>query len=112
MSQSSSEFTGERTGTDDLTESDRHRLLAAEHRRIALDILEGRTAPVELEELAVGVVGRENGPRAADVETVERVAIMLHHVHLPKMAEFGVVDYDPDTNRVESCPARRASSTE
>jgi hypothetical protein len=37
--------------------------------------------------------------RSKDV-TVERVAVTLHHVHLPKMDDVSVVDYDPDESLV------------
>jgi hypothetical protein len=42
--------------------------------------------------------------KAADEEFVERVKISLHHNHLPKMADLGVVEYDPDATRIDSCP--------
>lgn len=85
----------------DLSTSERCSLLASDRRRLALDILTGKTAPVELEELAVGIAAREGGSDAVDEETVERVAITLHHVHLPKMVDLGVLDYDPKTNRID-----------
>lgn len=91
---------------DGISETDRHRLLASEQRRMALEILKGRTAPVDLEDLAAGIAGREDGADAADEEAVEHVAVQLHHAHLPKMAELGIIDYDPDTNRIKSCPVR------
>lgn len=89
------------TNASDLTASDRHRLLAVERRRLVLDILAGNTDPVELDELATGIVEREDGTDAVDEPTVERVAITLHHVHLPKVAQFGIIDYDPKTRRIE-----------
>jgi hypothetical protein len=87
---------------DRLTESEYHELLAVERRRTALDILASANAPVTLEELAATVAERESGPDIPDEATIERVAITLHHNHLPKMADVGAIDYDPDTPRVES----------
>lgn len=85
----------ERVSTAPLTESERHSLLAAERRRLVLDVLEQGSTPVELQELAVEVAAREAASGQPDAETVERVSVSLHHVHLPKLAEHGVVDYDP-----------------
>lgn len=87
--------------TPDLTASDRHRLLAAERRRLVLDMLARNTASVELDELASGVVAREDGIEAVDEAAIERVATALHHVHLPKIAQFGIIDYDAEAHRVD-----------
>lgn len=86
----------------DLTASERHRLLAADRRRLALVVLVERTAPVELDELAADVAAREAESIATDDETIEHVAIELHHAHLPKLASAGVLEYSPETNLIES----------
>ena len=83
------------------TESDRHRLLAVERRRVLVDVLADHRSPISLAELAKAVAGRETDGRDIDAGTVERITIALHHQHLPLMAEAGVVDYDPDSKRVE-----------
>lgn len=88
--------------TTHLPESERHRVLASERRRLILDVLAERSTPVDLADLAAAVATRES-----DGETdgdVDRVALTLHHVHLPKMAAHGVVGYDPDAGRIESSP--------
>ncbi|MFC7132704.1 MULTISPECIES: DUF7344 domain-containing protein [Salinibaculum] len=101
MSQSPTDSTREYAGIEDLPTSDRHKLLAAECRRAVLDILTERAGPVDLEELAVAIAAREAAEDAVNEKTVERVAIGLHHNHLPLMAEFGVIDYDPEATLVE-----------
>lgn len=101
MSESSEHTSGTDESAAELTASERHSLLAADRRRLALDILAGRSSPVEPEGLAARVTARGNGSAAAE-ESVERVAITLHHTHLPKMAEMGVVDYDPVTRTAAS----------
>lgn len=104
MSQSSPEDVTATYGeTTDLSEGERHRLLRAERRRVTLEVLTDWSAPVDVEDLAAAVAEREAD--GADESTVRRVTVSLHHLHLPKMAEAGVVDYDPGAARVESCPS-------
>lgn len=83
-----------------LSEDERHRVLAAERRRVLLDVLAEREPPVHVEELAAAVADREEA--VVDQEAVQEVAVGLHHVHLPTLGACGVVDYDPDTNVVVS----------
>lgn len=84
-----------------LPESERHRLLASEPRRRTLDVLLGRTSPIELEELAASVAAR-----GTESDAAEHLALRLHHVHLPMMDEAGIIDYAPEANRIESGPDR------
>ena len=91
-------------GTTALNPSERHRILAAERRRLALDYLADRTGPVDLDELSAAIAAREGDEDSADDDTVEHVAVSLHHVHLLKMAAIGVIDYEPASSVVESCP--------
>lgn len=81
-------------GVADLTESDRYRLLAAERRRIVIDILGDRSAPVDLEELAMAVAKREPGVDETHEEAITRVMTSLHHRHLPMMVEADIISYD------------------
>ncbi|MFC7079662.1 DUF7344 domain-containing protein [Halorussus caseinilyticus] len=78
--------------------------LAAERRRNALYVLYRRAEGITLSELAEEIAGAED----ADAE---RVATSLHHVHLPKLADVGVADYDPAAETVrlatDSEPFRR-----
>lgn len=102
MSRSTHNGIGANAGIERLTESERYRLLADEQRRAAIDALAGRTGPVELDDLASAVAARKTDVEPVDDVVVERIAVTLHHVHLPKMSDLGVVDYDPDTTRIES----------
>lgn len=98
-------FTNEaksRPATADLSEADYHRLMTAERRRVALDLLADEATPVELTELAEQVAEAETDGVETGAEAVDRVALTLHHLHLPKMSEVGVVDYDPEANQVTS----------
>ncbi|WP_232701265.1 DUF7344 domain-containing protein [Halobacterium wangiae] len=102
MSQIPSEQTSEWSGAAELTESARHRLLAAPERRIVLELLAERTAPVDLGELATSVAQQARDDPAPAPELADRTKTRLHHAHLPKLDEAGVIDYDPEANRVEA----------
>lgn len=86
-----------------MTESARHRILASERRRIAIDVLDDHTVPVDLEELAVAVAEREDGVDPTDDESITQMKTMLHHVHLPLVNEAGLISYDLHELRVTSC---------
>jgi len=104
MSKSANDVARTYAGTAGLSTSDYHELLAANRRRVVLDVLADRTTPVDLEDLAAAIAAREADGDRTEKEAVEQVALCLHHNHLPKIAEFGVIDYDPEARRVESSP--------
>ncbi|MBV0902795.1 hypothetical protein KTS37_13455 [Halomicroarcula salina] len=83
-----------------LSASERSRLLASERRQTALSVLSETRCPVELEELAAAVAARESDSDDAESDRVATVATALHHNHLPRMADMGVVSYDPESGRV------------
>lgn len=89
-----------RTAPSDLSESDRFRLLSVERRRITMDVLSNCPTPVDLEDVALAVASHEQDVGTPDDSVVERVATSLHHTHLPKMDDWGVVDYDPAAGRI------------
>lgn len=100
MSQPTNRTTNESGGIVEVTEDERHRLLSAERRRAVVDVLTAETSPFGLRELAAEVGRQEDGVDPDD-ESVERIAVTLHHAHLPVMAAIGVVAYDPERRRVE-----------
>ncbi|SIR76251.1 hypothetical protein SAMN05421858_3692 [Haladaptatus litoreus] len=99
MTQPTQDGTRPYLGKEHLTESEYHGVLAAERRRITLRILAELTETVELNDLATIVSKRED--KGVDPE---HIALTLHHTHLPKMSDIGVINYDPDTTRVELHP--------
>lgn len=101
MSKISSEATEMKRRTTELSASEWHRLLAVERRRLALDTLADETRPSDLETLAREMAARESESGTTDEETIEQVKISLHHSHLPVLAEVGVIDYDPETHRID-----------
>lgn len=98
MNQSANQELRLSAGPTELSPSDRHKVLASTERRLVLDILTGWAPPIELEKLATAVAACKG-----DVDLTRRMALRLHHMHLPLMAEFDIIDYDPATSRVESC---------
>lgn len=74
-------------------------LLAEPRCRLVLYYLANREEVADLEELAEAIVRWEDdGP--ADRDLVDRVECELHHVHLPRLAEMQVLEYDIRTNTV------------
>ena len=100
MTQASNQPTDGQAFTD-LPPAEQYDLLAADRRRLALDFLAGQTTSIGLDELASGVVAREDGTDAVDEEAVQRVATSLHHCHLPRLAERDILDYDPVTRQID-----------
>ena len=84
---------------------ERYRLLASQRRRLVLEHLAGRADPIDLTALASAIATREQNHDTGH-ECVEHVAITLHHVHLPMLSQFGLLEYDAGNARVESCPSR------
>lgn len=66
-------------------------LLATERRRHALYCLREANDPVPLLELADRVAERDSDAPADDRE---RIAVSLGQVHLPKLDDAGVIDFD------------------
>ncbi|SFR66829.1 hypothetical protein SAMN04487947_3355 [Halogeometricum rufum] len=100
MASSPNEPTALAAVTSELSANERHRLLSAERRRLTLDVVTNRSTSVSLDAVARVVADRETDADVPDDETVERVAISLHHVHLPKLHDAGVVEYDTETNQI------------
>jgi hypothetical protein len=73
-------------------------VLSNERRRYVLSYLrDADSGGVDLSELAEWVATREVEREGDRLGTVK---ISLHHVHLPKLAGVGVLDYDAETNTV------------
>jgi hypothetical protein len=106
MSKSSNTGREEQNGGPELTASERHRLLSVEQRRFALDVLGERTAPVDLDYLASAILSRADGTATDREAELRKIRTALHHCHLPVLAEAGVIEYDPEANRVETVQIR------
>lgn len=78
-------------------------------RRHLLSALIDRKGEQPLDRLATDVVAREDDESREDVTEAarRRCRVTLHHVHVPKLAALGIVDYDPDGE-----PTVRAADTD
>lgn len=76
--------------------------LADERRRFILWCLQTYETPMELIEIAEEIVVLETDTEVANGPDVglETVHTSLYHVHVPKLADAGIVDYDPDRDVV------------
>lgn len=86
-----------------LSTDERHRLLAADGRRVALRVLADLPKPASLEEIAASVAERVREDETALSRDASDVAVALHHRHLPMLDSAGVVVYDAASNRVVHC---------
>ncbi|TYL36234.1 hypothetical protein CV102_23415 [Natronococcus pandeyae] len=79
-------------------------VLANEHRRHVIRSLCEHETPISIAELAREVAVRKyeaNSPEIPD-EEMKRARVLLHHSHLPKLADAGLVTYDPERNLVDT----------
>lgn len=74
-------------------------IFAHEHRRIALNHLTQTEGPVPVDALVDTVTNEAN--QLGDAEsTRDRIAVLFHHSHLPKMADAGFIEYDENQKKV------------
>ena len=91
------------TGATERTDSDLPTttifgLLANHRRQLALQYLTSKVGAVPLSELANQIALREGEHTK---ERCERICTGLVHVHLPKLADAGIVRYDPNRETIE-----------
>ena len=72
-------------------------------RRIVLTALTDRQQSVSINDLTNAIVKHNHHTPPTEVadETVTQIQTALHHVHLPKLAEAGLIQYDPERQLVE-----------
>lgn len=73
-------------------------LASGRRRRLLGLVYEGAPDPTSREELAAAIVAQERGKPQDEVTSEERqrALIDLHHVHLPKLADAGLVERNAD----------------
>lgn len=92
-----------------LTQEQRHRLLADELRRFVIEIFGESGGPFEasLGELASDIdrTHPDIGARLGRDDLLVR----LHHVHLPMLADVGLIEYDRDSKRIRIVESEAAA---
>lgn len=89
--------------------------LADDRRREILASIESDGGPITRETLARNVAARDADGEPSQ-SRIENVLIQLHHRHLPKLADAGLLEYDRSDGRItyqgpsELPPASRAAS--
>jgi len=108
MSESVTDRTDEQYGEDseELAIDAVFDALNSSRRRFAVCYLDGRTGWIELDDLAAELASWETGtPREEITDTqTRRVYISLYQTHVPKLQQYGVVDYDADARTVRLQP--------
>lgn len=78
-------------------------LLSDSERRRVIAILSDSELPLTLRDIATELVthGYDTSLVGVPSEDVQNAFARLHHVHLPKLAAAGVLDYDADRQRID-----------
>ena len=71
-----------------------YRLLADHRRRVLLQYLRDTEAPMPI---SVLVTELTQGDEHVSPDEVTETEIALHHIHLPKLADTGIIEYDQST---------------
>lgn len=103
--ESASRIPGRQPDRDSLPTDELHRLLANSRRRLVLSYLQSHPAEGAAVDDLVGAVARGEQPDPGPATHRERIQVDLHHVHLPKLADAGVVGYDPVAGTVQYEPS-------
>lgn len=72
-------------------------VLADRKRRHLIRYLLQCDPPVSITEIADALQTRD---KVGSVDERRKLRVSLHHIHLPKLDEIDIVDYDTETNRV------------
>lgn len=93
---------------ESLDAEERRYLLSSPARRAVLAVLARNPSTMTLAELAseLAATGRD-ASEGADRRDLE---VVLHHNHLPRLAEAGLVEYDPGANSVRPRTDRLSTS--
>ncbi|WP_331233261.1 DUF7344 domain-containing protein [Natronorarus salvus] len=94
-------------GLDTTDQLDRNKIfdvLKNQRRRYVIRYLSEREGPVELRDMAVAMAEWENGNDYISHKDRKRAYVSLYQTHLPKMSEYGVIEYDQPRGTIEPTP--------
>ncbi len=92
-------------GNHSLDPDEIHGVLRNDRRRLTLKYLKQRLEPVSLRDLSERVAELESNTTPAPRDLRQSVYNSLHQTHLPKLDDYGIVDYERD-QKVVSLEAR------
>lgn len=97
-----SEITNTAEGATTLTDNEVFDILQNERRRAVLQRLFERGESIGVTEVSRAVAADEYDvePDALTSDQYKRVYTALHQCHLPRMDDFGVIDFDKETNTI------------
>lgn len=77
--------------------------LVSERRRHVLSVVRRESTPISVRYLARQVTIQEacDHSKMVTEESIHEVHVSLHHHHLPKLADLGIIEYDTGTETVE-----------
>jgi hypothetical protein len=89
-----------------LSKDERFEILKNQRRRDALRFLKENEGKVNLSDMSEYIAAKENDIDVGALSSSQRkrVYIGLYQCHLPKMANFGVIDFDKDRGTIELLP--------
>lgn len=93
---------------DELDEDSRFLLVANGRRRTILDVLDRASGAnaTTLGELASDIDRLERSDSGDKTISKERLLVELHHVHLPMLDNAGLIEYRPESKRINRVPER------
>ncbi len=92
--------------SNELTQDTVYDLLSNKRRRFVISKLRRAEGPVSVNELSESVAAWENGVEVEELtdKQTKRVYVSLYQIHIPKLDEAGLVEYDKDSGQVELTP--------
>ncbi|MFO7928016.1 MAG: DUF7344 domain-containing protein [Halobacteriota archaeon] len=106
----SADITSETRPSTELTEDDLFDVLSNRRRRYAIHLIEREGGAVDIGTLAEQIAAWENGIESHGVSCAQRkrVYTALQQIHLPQMADAGVITFDDRSGVVEPTIAMEA----
>jgi hypothetical protein len=86
----------------ELSTEERLTLLADPHRRVVIERLDEVSESLTIESLAAHVTCELTGGTLGTDDRRRRILFALHHNHLPRLADHGVLQYDPAAGTVSA----------